>query len=169
MARRAASSPTSAPVAARSEARRCGAGGSNVSRVPIASSRRHLGCGGMSANQLDWWTGHPAIRAAVIFAIFCAIAFAVDRWMAARGRTIAGRVLRGGITPEADTRLRFVRRLIWLVLLVIGVLTALSQFAGLGRIAASFLASGVLVAAIVGFAARQTLANLIAGIMLTIT
>jgi small-conductance mechanosensitive channel len=123
----------------------------------------------MSANQLDWWTGHPAIRAAVIFAVFCAIAFAFDRWMAARGRTIAGRVLRSGITPEADTRLRFVRRLIWLVLLVVGVLTALSQFAGLGRVAASFLASGVLVAAIVGFAARQTLANLIAGIMLTIT
>jgi len=46
---------------------------------------------------------------------------------------------------------------------------ALSQFAGLGRIAGSFLASGALVAAIVGFAARQTLANLVAGIMLAIT
>jgi small-conductance mechanosensitive channel len=122
-----------------------------------------------SAQELSWWAGHPTIRAAVIFAVFVAIAFAFDRWMAARGRKIAGRVLRGGITPEADTRLRFVRRLIWLVILVIGVLTALSQFAGLGRVAASFLASGVLVAAIVGFAARQTLANLIAGIMLTIT
>src|SRR3954451_11093038 len=169
MARRAASSPTSAPVAARRAARRCGAGGSNVSRVPIASSRRHLGCGGMSANELDWWTGHPAIRAAVIFVAFVLLAFFFDRWLASRGPKLAGRVLGGRITQEADTRLRFLRRLIWLVLLGGGALSALSQFAGLGRVAGSFLASGALVAAIVGFAARQTLANLIAGIMLAIT
>lgn len=118
---------------------------------------------------MNWWDGHPAIRAAVIFAVFVLIAFAFDRWMAARGRKLAGVVFRGELTQQADTRLRFVRRLIWLVLLGIGVLAALSQFAGLGRIAGSFLASGVLVAAIVGFAARQTLGNLIAGIMLAIT
>src|SRR5215217_2548720 len=170
MALRAASSPTSAPpVAARSAVRRCGAGGSNVSSVPIASSRRHLGCGGMSASEMDWWQGHPAIRAAVIFAVFFVLAFLFDRWMAARGRKLAGRVLRGQITQETDTRLRFVRRLIWLVLLVVGALIALSQSDGLGRVAGSFLASGALVAAIVGFAARQTLANLVAGIMLAIT
>src|SRR5829696_7269888 len=170
MARAAAASPTSAPVRAHRAARRCGAGGSNVSRVPIASSRRHLGCGGMDeAGQLSWWADHPAIRAAVIFAVFLLVAFVFDRWMAARGRKFAGRMLRGGITPEADTRLRFVRRLIWLVLLVVGALSALSQFAGLGRVAGSFLASGALVAAILGFAAQRTLANLIAGIMLAIT
>ena len=122
-----------------------------------------------AANELDWWAGHPAVRAAVIFAVFVVIAFLFDRWMAARGRRLAGRVLRGGITPEADTRLRFVRRLLWLVLLVAGTLSALSQFAGLGRVAGSFLASGALVAAILGFAAQRTLANLIAGIMLAIT
>ena len=121
------------------------------------------------AGQLSWWADHPAIRAAVIFAVFLLVAFVFDRWMAARGRKIAGRVLRGGMTPEADTRLRFVRRLIWLVLLVVGALSALSQFAGLGRVAGSFLASGALVAAILGFAAQRTLANLIAGIMLAIT
>jgi small-conductance mechanosensitive channel len=87
--------------------------------VPIASSRRHLGC--------------------------------------------------GGVTQETDTRLRFVRRLIWLVLLIVGTLAALSQFAGLGRVAGSFFASSALVAAIIGFAARQTLANLVAGIMLALT
>jgi small-conductance mechanosensitive channel len=123
----------------------------------------------MEGSGMDWWEAHPAIRAAVIFAFFLLIAFVFDRWFAARGRRIAGRVLPGGITQQADTRLRFVRRLIWLVLLVIGFLIALSQFNGLGRIAGSFLASGALVAAIVGFAARQTLANLVAGIMLTIS
>jgi small-conductance mechanosensitive channel len=77
--------------------------------------------------------------------------------------------MRGDLSQQADTRLRFVRRFVWLVLLVVGTLIALSQFAGLGRIAGSFLASGALVAAIVGFAARQTLANLVAGIMLAMT
>ena len=123
----------------------------------------------MAATELDWWTGNAAIRAAAIFAFFVLLAFIFDRWFAARGRRIADRMLRGGMTQQADTRLRFVRRLIWLVLLVIGMFTALSQFAGLGRIAGSFLASGALVAAIVGFAARQTLANHVAGIMLAIT
>jgi small-conductance mechanosensitive channel len=123
----------------------------------------------MEGSDLNWWTDHAWVRAAVIFAVFLLVAFVFDRWFAARGRRIAGRVLRGGITQQADTRLRFVRRLIWLVLLVVGALIALSQFEGLGRVAGSFLASTALVAAIVGFAARQTLANLVAGIMLAIT
>ena len=123
----------------------------------------------MDGSDLNWWADHAWIRAAVIFAFFLLLAFVFDRWFAARGRKIAGRVLPGGITQQADTRLRFVRRLIGLLLLMIGVLIALSQFEGLGRVAGSFLASGVLVAAIVGFAARQTLGNLIAGIMLALT
>jgi small-conductance mechanosensitive channel len=123
----------------------------------------------MSASELDWWTGHPWIRAAVIFAFFVMLAVVFDRWFAARGRRLADKVLRGGVSQQADTRLRFVRRLIWLVLLVIGTLGALSQFAGLGRIAGSLVASGVLIAAIVGFAARQTLGNLVAGIMLALS
>ena len=118
---------------------------------------------------MSWWAEHPAIRAAAIFAVFVLIAFVFDRWMAARGRRLAGRVMRGGLTQQADTRLRFMRRLVWLMLLTFGALAALSQFEGLGKVAGSFLASGALVAAIVGFAARQTLANLVAGIMLTIS
>ncbi|HET8952538.1 MAG TPA: mechanosensitive ion channel family protein [Solirubrobacteraceae bacterium] len=123
----------------------------------------------MDGSQLDWWEAHAAIRAAVIFTAFVLLAVIFDRWFAARGRMLADRVMRGGVSQQTDTRLRFVRRLIWLVLLVVGVLAALSQFAGLGRIAGSLVASGVLVAAIVGFAARQTLGNLIAGIMLALT
>ena len=46
---------------------------------------------------------------------------------------------------------------------------ALSQFDGVNQIAASLLASGVVAAAIIGFAARQTLANFVAGIMLAVT
>ena len=55
-----------------------------------------------------------------------------------------------------------------LVIVLLGGLFALSQFGGLNRLATGVLASSAIVAAIVGFAARQTLANLVAGVMLTI-
>jgi small-conductance mechanosensitive channel len=97
------------------------------------------------------------------------LAFVVDRVFARRAEALAGRMLRGGITPQADTRLRFVRRLIWLTIVAVGLVVALSYFTGLTRLAASVLASGALAAAIVGFAARQVLANLVAGTMLAIT
>ena len=40
---------------------------------------------------------------------------------------------------------------------------------GVDRLAARLLASGAIAAAIIGFAARQTLANFVAGIMLAVT
>jgi small-conductance mechanosensitive channel len=96
------------------------------------------------------------------------LAIAVDRALLHRGHRLAAAVVRDELTPVLDTRLRFLRRLITLAIVVIGLLLALSQFGGLSRLAAALLASGALLAAIIGFAARQTLANLIAGVMLTI-
>ena len=117
------------------------------------------------------WLGidSEVAKALGTFLIWVVVAFAVDRWFASRGRKLADRVLKGGISQQADTRLRFVRRLFWLAMIAIGVLFALTQFTGVQRVAASLLASGALAAAIIGFAARQTLANLVAGIMLAIT
>jgi len=97
------------------------------------------------------------------------LAIAVDRALKHRGHRLAAAVVRDELTPVIDTRLRFLRRLITLAIVVIGLLLALSQFGGLSRLAAGLLASGALIAAILGFAARQTLANLIAGVMLTVT
>ena len=83
---------------------------------------------------------------------------------------VVSRVLRRReLSREADTRLRFVRRLAYALILLIGIALALSQFDGVNRIAASLLASGVVAAAIIGFAARQTLANVVAGVMLAVT
>ena len=78
-------------------------------------------------------------------------------------------MIRGELSPETGTRLRFVRRLLYAVIVLIGVAIALSRFNGVDRLAASLLASGAIAAAILGFAARQTLANFVAGIMLAIT
>lgn len=82
---------------------------------------------------------------------------------------VVDRVLRGRLGTGADTRLRFLRRLIDAAIVLIGVSIALSQFAALDRIAATLLTSSAIAAAVIGFAARQTLANAIAGLMLAIT
>jgi small-conductance mechanosensitive channel len=52
--------------------------------------------------------------------------------------------------------------------IVIGLAIAAAQFTDVGALATSILASGAILAAIVGFAARQSLANVIAGVMLAI-
>lgn len=109
------------------------------------------------------------LTALLTVALTVAAAALVDRALLNRGHRLATAVVRDDLTPVVDTRLRFLRRLVTLAIVVIGLLLALSQFGGLSRLAAGLLASGALVAAIVGFAARQTLANLIAGVMLTIT
>lgn len=90
----------------------------------------------------------------------------VFAWLANRG--VSRWAARADLNPAVDTRVRFIRRLITLGICLLGVLFALSQFGGLNKLAAGVLASSAIIAAIVGFAARQTLANLIAGVMLTI-
>jgi small conductance mechanosensitive channel len=97
------------------------------------------------------------------------LAFIVERVFSRRAERLAAAVTRGHVSRETATRLRFVRRLIYAVILLVGVAIALSQFAGVDDIAASLLASGVVAAAIIGFAARQTLANFVAGLMLAVT
>ena len=84
-------------------------------------------------------------------------------------RSRAARLAAERSGPEGATRLRFIGRLLSTVVVVIGIVVALSGFTGISQLATSLLASGAIAAAIVGFAARQTLANFIAGIMLAIT
>ena len=109
----------------------------------------------------DWFS------AAVTMLVAFIIATIVDRVL--RGRIVRSTIKRTGISREADTRLRFVRRIIYATILLIGGAVALSYFASIARLAASLLASGVIAAAVVGFAARQVLANFVAGIMLAVT
>jgi small-conductance mechanosensitive channel len=62
-----------------------------------------------------------------------------------------------------------VRRLIFATIVVIGIGIALSQFPAVNRVATGILASSAVLGLVVGFAARQTLANAVAGILLAIT
>ena len=95
--------------------------------------------------------------------------FVVHRWLSRRGRRLATAVAGGSLRPEVDTRLRFVQRLIDVVIVVVGLAVALGQFTAIDRVANTILTSGAIAAAVIGFAARQTLANAIAGILLAIT
>jgi small conductance mechanosensitive channel len=97
------------------------------------------------------------------------LAFIVDRLLSRRAERLATAVTRGQLSRETATRLRFVRRLVYALILLIGLAIALAQFSGIDKVAASLLASGVIAAAIIGFAARQTLANFVAGVMLAVT
>lgn len=79
------------------------------------------------------------------------------------------RIAAGTADPRLDTRLRFLRRVLGAAIVVIGIAVALAQFTALDRLAASVLASGAIAAAVIGFAARQTLANAVAGLLLAVT
>jgi len=116
-----------------------------------------------------WADNSDVVTAALSIVLALILATVLDRYFARRGHRLAAAVTRGEVSAVLDTRLRFVRRLIYATILLVGIAIALSQFTGLSKLAASLLASGALAAAIIGFAARQTLANVVAGIMLAIT
>jgi small-conductance mechanosensitive channel len=73
------------------------------------------------------------------------------------------------VSRSTRTRLRFLRRVLGLVVLVVLGALALSQFTELNRLATGILASTAVVAAIVGFAAQHTLGNMVAGVQLAIS
>ena len=70
----------------------------------------------------------------------------------------------GELSPVATTRLRLVRRLVFAMIIVIGIgAGAAAQIPAVSRLATGILASSAVLGLVVGFAARQTLANGIAG------
>jgi small-conductance mechanosensitive channel len=72
------------------------------------------------------------------------------------------------VSRSTRTRLRFLRRLLIMVVLLVVAAIAIAQFTDLERIAAGFLASTALLAAIIGFAAQQTLGNMVAGVQIAV-
>ena len=109
-----------------------------------------------------------ALTALLALAISAVLIFLVDRVIKRQGRRMRSR-LGLELDPVTDTRLRFIRRVVEASIAVVGVAVAISQFAALDRLATSILASSALAAAVIGFAARQTLANAVAGVLLFIT
>jgi small-conductance mechanosensitive channel len=118
----------------------------------------------------SFWADHgDEISAAITLLVAILVAFLVDRLVIGRGARVAQRMTDTGMTRTAHTRLRVVRRLVFVVILVIGIALALSQFASIKRLATGILASSAVLGLVFGLAARQTLGNLVAGVMLAVT
>ena len=92
----------------------------------------------------------------------------LDRFLVQRARRLVGVISVDLEHGAVATRLRFARRAIEAVIVIIAIAIALSQFNSLDRVGRTLLASSAITAAIVGFAARQPLANAVAGILLAI-
>jgi small conductance mechanosensitive channel len=109
------------------------------------------------------------ITAVLTLLVAFGIAYGVDRAMRSHARRLAAAVAGGELSPVVDTRLRFLRRVAGAIIIVIGIALAVAQFTALDRLASTVLASSAIAAAILGFAARQVLANAIAGMVIAIT
>jgi small-conductance mechanosensitive channel len=116
-----------------------------------------------AASSENWIAAGVAIVAAVI------LAQVVDRVIAKRGAKVGELVVRGELSPAAQTRLKLIRRLVYVAIVLIGVAIALVNLPEASKIATGVLASSAVLGLVIGFAARQTLANGIAGILLAIT
>jgi small-conductance mechanosensitive channel len=115
-----------------------------------------------------WTDNRNSITAIVTVVIALGLARFVDSYLLKRA-TRAATLVAGPLSPVATTRLRLVRRLISVTIVLIGVMLALSQFEAIKRTATGVLASSAVLGIVVGFAARQTLANAIAGILIATT
>ncbi len=73
------------------------------------------------------------------------------------------------VSRSTRTRLRFLRRVLFLVVFLVLAGLAIGQFTELQRVATAILASTAVLAAIVGFAAQHTIANMVAGVMLAVS
>jgi small-conductance mechanosensitive channel len=73
------------------------------------------------------------------------------------------------LDPKAITRYRVLRRSIRFGIVFIGVLSALLVIPAVRAVAGGLLASSAVVGIVVGFAARGTIANVIAGVMIAFT
>src|SRR5439155_4030858 len=142
-----------------------------------AASRRSCRTGAVGARPYaaamplaaSFWADHRNLITAIATVVVAfVLANVVDRAVVRRGSRLTTAVA-GELSPVASTRLRLVRRLLYVTILVIGVALALAQFAAVKRVAAGVLASSAVLGLVVGFAARQTLANAVAGVLLAIT
>lgn len=116
-----------------------------------------------------WDSNGDWISALITMAVAFAVAVIVDRFVIARATHVASRVSETTVSRATTTRLRLIRRLVFVAIIVIGVAIALSQFDKLNKLATGILASSAVLGLVLGLAARQVLANPLAGILLAVS
>ena len=73
------------------------------------------------------------------------------------------------VSRSTKTRLTILRRLLLLTAFLVVAAIVLAQFTSLGRLAAGIFASTAVLGLIIGFAAQNTISNVIAGVLIAIT
>lgn len=101
------------------------------------------------------WIERLCVAGAVLLATLIAVKIA-DRLIARHFK----------LRPETLTVYRVVRRSVIVVILTVGILSALLVFPAVQAVAGTILASSAVIALIVGLAAQTTLSNFIAGILI---
>jgi small-conductance mechanosensitive channel len=97
------------------------------------------------------------VVAAAIFVLVTLLARLID-W-SLRQRPLA---------PEAATRYRVFRRIVTVVILTVGLFSALLAIPEVRAVAGGLLASSALLGIVIGFAAQRTLGNFVAGILIAL-
>jgi small-conductance mechanosensitive channel len=123
----------------------------------------------MSGNETFWDNNGDWISALITLVIAFAIAFIVDRFVIGRATSVASSLTETTVSRAARTRLRLIRRLVFVTIIVIGFAIALAQFDKLNKLATGILASSAVLGLVLGLAARQVLANPLAGILLAVS
>jgi small-conductance mechanosensitive channel len=102
---------------------------------------------------------------AVVLLVLAAVGTRVIN--AAVQRTLDHHRERGTLLPETTTRLQVSRRLVDAAIWLVAISMGLTQFPELHVLSAGLLASAGISGIVVGFAARSTLGNAIAGVMIS--
>jgi small-conductance mechanosensitive channel len=136
----------------------------------IARSRAEVASNAMSdAHFYTAATTSAWVNAGIAIVVAVVVAQVIDRAIVKRGGRVRELVGAGDISPATQTRLRVIRRLVYALIVLIGIAIAASRFDEVSSVAKGILASSAVLGLVVGFAARQTLANAIAGILLAIS
>jgi small-conductance mechanosensitive channel len=97
------------------------------------------------------------VVAAAIFVLVTLLARLID-WF----------LQRKPLPPEAVTRYRVFRRTVTVIILAVGLFTALLAIPEVRAVAGGLLASSALLGIVIGFAAQRTLGNFVAGILIAL-
>ena len=98
-----------------------------------------------------------------------AIAVAVLAATAVVARLIDHAIAKRELDPAAKTRYRVLRRTVMTAIFAVGVLSALLIIPQVRAVAGGLLASSAVIGLIIGFAARTTLGNFVAGVLIAFT
>lgn len=117
----------------------------------------------------SFWDNHGnQVEAAIIMLVAIGIALAVDRFVLGRAVRKTEEMETQQFSREARTRLRLIRRLVFVAIISIGAFFALSQFDEIRRLTTGLLASTAVLGLVVGFAARPVIGNFVAGVLMAI-